>query len=127
MPVALSTSIKPLDRAFTDGFCTVTPDPGKSMFVDYPSTTSVRQQIRVTISISRPTQMAPSGGSPVAIAYFYCALVPTLEVFDNSTSKTTFVVSDFHYVLAYPMPLMGGGDRSRPDAIDLNRGVWAER
>jgi hypothetical protein len=95
------------DAGATLKTATVTVDPGKSMPVDYPSTASARQQIRVTIGISHPSGTAPTAGMPVALPIFYCSLVPTLEIFDNSTLKTTFYVSDFHYVLAYPMPLMG--------------------
>jgi hypothetical protein len=95
------------DSGATLKTATVTVEPGKSMPVDYPSTTSARQQIRVTIGISHPSVTAPTAGMPVALPIFYCSLVPTLEIFDNSTLKTTFYVSDFHYVLAYPMPLMG--------------------
>lgn len=95
------------DQDTTLKTASVTVDPGKSMPVDYPSTASVRQQIRVTIGISRPNVTAPMPGMPVAVPVSYCSLVPTLEIFDNSTSKTTFVVSDFHYVFAYPVPLMG--------------------
>ena len=95
------------DKDTTLTTSTVTVDPGKSTLVDYPSTASGRQQIRVTIGITHPNVTAPTPGMPVAIPIFYCSLVPALEIFDNSTSKTTVVVNDFHYVLAYPTPLMG--------------------
>ena len=95
------------DKGATLTTTTVTVDPGKSMLVDYPSTASVRQQIRVTIGITHPNVTAPTPGMPVAMPIFYCSLVPTLEIFDTGTLKTTFVVNDFHDVFAYPMPLMG--------------------
>lgn len=86
---------------------TVTPGPGKSMLVDYPSTASVRQQIRVTIGVAYPNVTAPAAGSGIAMPIYFCSLLPTLEVFNNSTLQTTLVVSDFHSVYAYPMPLIG--------------------
>ena len=95
------------DKNATLNTTTVTVDPGKSMPVDYPSTASVRQQIRVTIGITHPNVTAPTPGMPVAMPIFYCSLVPTLEIFDTGSLRTTFVVNDFHYVFAYPVPLMG--------------------
>ena len=85
----------------------ITVDAGKSMAVDYTSSASGRQQIRVTIGVSHPASAAPTAGSVVAIPFYFCALVPTLELMDSPASKTNFVVSDFRYVSAYPLPLAG--------------------
>ena len=92
---------------------TVTPDPGKSMLVDYPSTATIRQQIRVTIGIAHPAVMVPAPGA-VLLPIFYCSLVPTLEIFDNSNSQTVLLVSDFHSVFAYPVPLTGVSTGATP-------------
>ena len=81
----------------------VTVDPGKSKSVDYTASEN-RQPIRVTIGISHPILMAPTAGSGVAIPFYFCSLVPTLEILDSLNGKTDFVVSDFRYVMA-PIPL----------------------
>ena len=85
----------------------ITVDAGKSAAVDYTSSASGRQQIRVTLGISHPLQTAPTAGSAVTIPFYFCSLVPTLELMDSPASKTNLVVSDFRYVAAYPMPLAG--------------------
>ena len=100
------------DQGTVQKTATVTVDAGKSMGVDYPyAGSSGREQFRVVVSVERPVPPPAAGTSGIPVVYpvYFCSLVPTLEIIDTSSSKTDFVVSDFHYVsLAYPLPLGGG-------------------
>ncbi len=95
----------------------ITVDPGKSVSVDLnrdtdTSTSAPRLQIRAVLTFTPatppPTSVTPTSGTGFAgfVSIVACRLVPTLEIFDNATSKTQFVLSDFGFT--YPLPLTGG-------------------
>ena len=74
----------------------ITALPGKSASVDLNRDTDVtsssgRLEIRVTIAQSVDTNS--TSATPM---FSFCSLIPSLEVFENLTSKTLVRVTDFH-------------------------------
>ena len=120
VPAPLATAARcPAHVAFMDDqgnllkSADITVDPGKSVSVDLnrdtdTSTSAPRLQIRAVLTFTPPTPVAPATGSSFAgfVSMVTCRLVPTLEIFDNVTSKTQFVLSDFGFT--YPLALTGG-------------------
>jgi hypothetical protein len=77
---------------------TVSVMPGKSAFLDLDrdtaiSTTDLRVEIRATIAIPIPVAAMPAP----------CKLIPTMEVFNNDTGRTQFVIGRFRRLPA-PTP-----------------------
>ena len=74
---------------------------GKSASVDLSRAqmtgTTPRLQIRAVLLFGYSGGAAPGPG---ALTQFDCNIVPTLEVFDNDTGKTSFIVTD-----AKPLPI----------------------
>jgi len=75
-------------------------DPGKSVTVDLnrdtdAPTSAPRLPIRAVLTFTPPTPAASSGFGGFLSVIATCHLVPTLEIFDNATSKTQFVLTDF--------------------------------
>jgi hypothetical protein len=56
------------------------------------TTTAQRVEIRATV------QAMPNPTAGATAVPFFCSVIPTLEVFDNSTGKTTVVLETLHYV-----------------------------
>ena len=86
-------------------------DPGKSLPVDYVMSAPGRLQIRALIAFTQSTPVANPAGPAVAVP-FVCPLIPTLEIFDTSTTKTQSVLSDFHFVSYGFLPGLLGGSLS---------------
>ncbi len=124
VPAPLATAARcPAHVAFMDDqgnllkSADITVDPGKSVSVDLnrdtdTSTSAPRLQIRAVLTFTPATPPPTSGmpGSGTGLTGFVsivtCRLIPTLEIFDNVTSKTQFVLSDFGFT--YPLALAGG-------------------
>jgi hypothetical protein len=77
-------------------------DAGKSVSIDLnrdtdTSTSAARLQIRAVLTFMPPTPVTPASGATYTFVSFIatCRLVPTLEIFDNATSKTQFVLTEF--------------------------------
>ena len=51
-----------------------------------------------------PPPVMGTTSSIVTLPFYFCSLVPTLEIIDTGSQKTSFVVSDFHYV-SYALPV----------------------
>jgi hypothetical protein len=66
------------------------------------TTTAQRVEIRATV------QAMPNPTAGATAVPFFCSLIPTLEVFDNSTGKTTVVLESLHYV-AGPLSFLTPG------------------
>ncbi len=82
---------------------TVTVAPGTAGYLDLFSDTDLalapnqRKQIRVTVAV--PLVAPPSGSSsttPTAVPV--CRLIPTLEIFDEVTGRTSVVLGGFHHI-----------------------------
>ena len=56
-----------------------------------------RKQIRVTVAIPVATASS-SSSSTEAKAVPVCRLIPTLEIFDEMTGKTSVVPGGFHHI-----------------------------
>jgi hypothetical protein len=85
---------------------TVTVAPGTVGYLDLFSdadlalATDQRKQIRVTVAVPVATPSATSSPSlsPLAKAAPVCRLIPTLEIFDEVTGKTSVVLGGFHHI-----------------------------
>lgn len=90
----------------------VTVAPGKSMPVDLPMANPGRTEIRAIITFTQPTPLANPTAVPTSRAAlampFVCPLVPTLEIFDTTTSATLAVLTEFHFTYPFIGGLMGG-------------------
>jgi hypothetical protein len=82
---------------------TVTVAPGTvgslDLFSDTDLTLAVdqRKQIRVTVAVPLATASS-SASSTTAKAVPICRLIPTLEIFDEVTGKTSVVLGGFHHI-----------------------------
>jgi hypothetical protein len=82
---------------------TVTVAPGTVGYLDLFSDTDLaltadqRKQIRVTVAVpvAAPTS---SSSSTTATPVPVCRLIPTLEIFDAVTGKTSVVLDGFHQI-----------------------------
>lgn len=124
VPAPLATGARcPVHVAFMDDQGTllksadIIVDPGKSASVDLNrdtdiSTSTPRLQIRAVLTFTPstppPTSVMPGSGSGFTgfVSIVACRLIPTLEIFDNASSKTQFVLSDFGFT--YPLALTSG-------------------
>jgi len=89
---------------------TVTVAPGTVGYLDLFSDTDLalatdqRKQIRVTVAVPVATPAATSSpsssssSSADAKAAPVCRLIPTLEIFDELTGKTSAVLGGFHHI-----------------------------
>lgn len=82
---------------------TVTVAPGTVGSLDLFSDTDLalaadqRKQIRVTVAV--PMATTPSSSSLIKVqAVPVCRLIPTLEIFDEVTGKTSVVLGGFHHI-----------------------------
>jgi len=96
---------------------TVTVAPGTAGYLDLFSDTDLalatdqRRQIRVTVAVPVATPSATSSASlsPLAKSAPVCRLIPTLEIFDEATGKTSVVLGGFHHIAdetATPTPAL---------------------
>jgi hypothetical protein len=82
---------------------TITANPGQSPNFDVDSDADLklavdeRREIRATI---QEAPLPPSSGSPAV----HCRLIPTLEIFDTLTGKTTTVLGHAHELLEPIVP-----------------------
>jgi hypothetical protein len=82
---------------------TVTVAPGTVGFLDLFSDTDLalavdqRKQIRVTVAVPVATPSS-SSSSTTAKAAPICRLIPTLEIFDEVTGRTSLVLGGFHHI-----------------------------
>lgn len=80
---------------------TVTVAPGTVGYLDLFSDTDLtlsvdqRKQIRVTVTVPA---VVPSSSSSSAAAVPVCRLIPTLEILDEVTGKTSVVLGGFHHI-----------------------------
>jgi hypothetical protein len=91
---------------------TITVAPGTMGYLDLFSTTDLalaadqRKQIRVTVAIPVAAP-STSPSSATANALPVCRLIPTLEIFDELTGRTSVVLGGFHHLadeIATPAP-----------------------
>ena len=82
---------------------TITIAPGTigslNLFSDTDLTLAAdqRKQIRVTVAV--PVELpSPSSTSPTTKAAPVCRLIPTLEIFDEVTGRTSVVLGGFHHI-----------------------------
>ena len=82
---------------------TVTVAPGTVGYLDLFSDTDLalpadqRKQIRVTVAVpvaTPPSSSSTTTAKPVPV----CRLIPTLEIFDEITGKTSVVLGGFHHL-----------------------------
>jgi hypothetical protein len=82
---------------------TVMVAPGTVGYLDLFSDTDLalvadqRKQIRVTVSVPVATPSSPASAT-TAKAAPVCRLIPTLEIFDEVTGKTSIVLGGFHRI-----------------------------
>jgi hypothetical protein len=82
---------------------TVTVAPGTLGYLELFSDTDLalatnqREQIRVTVAVPVAAP-SPSSSSTTPTAVPVCRLVPTLEIFDEVTGKTSVVLGGFHHI-----------------------------
>jgi hypothetical protein len=82
---------------------TVTVAPGTLGYLDLFSNTDLtlatdqREQIRVTVAVPVATPSS-SSSSTTATAVPICRLIPTLEIFDEVTGRTSIVLGGFHHI-----------------------------
>jgi hypothetical protein len=82
---------------------TVTVAPGTVGYLDLFSDADLalaadqRKQIRVTVAVPVATPSS-SSSSTTAKAFPVCRLIPTLEIFDEVTGKTSVVLGGFHHI-----------------------------
>jgi hypothetical protein len=82
---------------------TVTVAPGTLGYLDLFSDTDLalptnqREQIRVTVAVPVAAP-SPSSSSTTPTAVPVCRLVPTLEIFDEVTGRTSVVLGGFHHI-----------------------------
>jgi len=81
----------------------VTVNPGTVGYLDLFSDTDLalpadqRKQIRVTVAVPVETPSS-SSSSTTTKAVPVCRLIPTLEIFDEVTGRTTVVLGGFHHI-----------------------------
>jgi hypothetical protein len=93
---------------------TVTVAPGTMGYLDLFSDTDLalatdqRKQIRVTVAVPVVAPTASSSSSSTTVtAVPVCRLIPTLEIFDELTGRTSVVLGGFHHIadmVATPTP-----------------------
>jgi hypothetical protein len=82
---------------------TVTVAPGTAGYLDLFSDTDLalaadqRKQIRVTVAVPLATPSS-SSSSPAAKVVPVCRLIPTLEIFDEVSGKSSVVLGGFHHI-----------------------------
>jgi hypothetical protein len=82
---------------------TITIAPGTLGYLDLFSNadlalaTDQREQIRVTVAVPVTTP-PPSSSSTTVTAVPVCRLIPTLEIFDEVTGRTSIVLGGFHHI-----------------------------
>ena len=82
---------------------TITIAPGTLGYLDLFSNadltlaTDQREQIRVTVAVPVTTP-SPSSSSTTVKAVPVCRLIPTLEIFDEVTGRTSIVLGGFHHI-----------------------------
>lgn len=100
-PVACSAGVAFLDaqaNVLKSGVLTVLPGQSSSFAMDSDADLQMpsaeRREIRATIQIA---PVPPPAGSAVP-KITPCRLIPTLEIFDNITKRTTVIVTRVHFV-----------------------------
>ncbi len=82
---------------------TITVAPGTLGYLDLFSDTDLalgadqRKQIRVTVAVPVETPSS-SSSSTTTNAVPVCRLIPTLEIFDEVTGRTSVVLGGFHHI-----------------------------
>jgi hypothetical protein len=85
---------------------TLTVIPGQSVHIDLDSVADLkyavneRHEIRATIQV--PVAPPPSGSATANVPV--CRLIPTLEMFDTLTGRTSVIVGHTHFAAERPEP-----------------------
>ena len=88
-------------------------EPGKALHLDLARpaaapnvTTPLRIQVRGVVIVGGPIAPQPVGGPAIAVFSSLCAVVSTLEVFDNDTGKTQAILTNSNATFGSIVPLM---------------------
>jgi hypothetical protein len=85
--------------------------PGKSFAVEQAGTTAGRQEYRAQVQVVVPPNTSASGTGDIGGTPYLsgvCNIISTLQVYDNVTGKTDFVLAGNPLVTAYIPPLPVG-------------------